>query len=339
MELVFSLAIGAIFVIAIIFGARIGKQQRAQWFAAADSLGLECSGGGSFSVPSMSGTYRGHWVEIGKVVYGSGKHRQVYTRVSASLPSGAPGGLGVSSEGAFSAVGKFFGAQDIQVGDATIDKAFVIKGDRGEEDRIGELMRHGPLLEPLQTLCTARGGLTQGLAWREARSIVTRLDAFERMLLQVCEVADRVAEGLGAEAVSEPGLLLGSPAFVDKHSVEVPATADDPSEESSQPPLSGATDPLQQLADRMLLRREREAILASLADPRVLSLEVQGVEECRDGSGKNLIGKVGEVLVEVKYPSDQVVEIEEFTAGDRIGLKVRCTGWEDFARRATFELA
>ncbi|MEO1438018.1 MAG: hypothetical protein AAFV80_20920, partial [Bacteroidota bacterium] len=59
---------------------------------------------------------------------GSGKHQKTYTsfRLQTSNPQGYT--LKLSKEGLLSKVGKRFGMQDIQVGDAAFDPLYIIQG-------------------------------------------------------------------------------------------------------------------------------------------------------------------------------------------------------------------
>lgn len=316
---------GTVFVAIIALSLAWRKKKIAAWTAHAADLGLDLSDGGSFGHPEMMGRYRGHLVSLGIRVYGSGKHKQTYTRASATLPRETPAGLAVSNEGFFSGVGKLFGAQDIQVGDPMVDEAFVIKGQ--DEGGVSALMRHEGLFNPLKSLCSGRGGIANGEAWSEAHGWVSEGYALRSQLDDVCDVADAVSEGLGRPAPGlKPKPQLPPPDMESLHRPPPPA--------AELPP----PDPLQKLADRMLLRREREEILALLTEPRVLDLVVEGVENTRGGSGRSLMGTVGAVAVELRYPAERAEELSELKRGDRIGLLARCTGWEDFTRRTVFEV-
>jgi hypothetical protein len=96
----------------------------------AAALGLNCFVSGKYGTPRLMGLYRGFEVSVDKEVHGSGKHKVTYTRFRAQPLKPLPEGMSVSKEGLGGKIGKFFGGQDIQVGDKRLDDALLIKGER-----------------------------------------------------------------------------------------------------------------------------------------------------------------------------------------------------------------
>lgn len=84
---------------------------------------------------------------------GSGKNRYTMTVLRIELPSDAPIGLAVSTEGLMAKASKLIGAQDVQTGDALFDKTLMIKGVDEEEVReyFGPAHRREALLELTRT--------------------------------------------------------------------------------------------------------------------------------------------------------------------------------------------
>jgi hypothetical protein len=325
------------------------KRNNERWMAASQRLKLQFEPATGFGRPRMWGTYRGHPVTLDIRVYGSGKSQKTYTRAEVNLSSELPRGLAVSNEHFFSGVGKFFGSQDIQVGKPALDDAFVIKGDNEHEVRA--LFASAGLLHPLQKLCNQRGGVSGNAAWVEIFGFIHDANKMSLMLDQVVDVAQAFDKALGApppptlvpEDTHVPVERTPPPEIPRQPAPPIPSTRT----ATSPPPLRPASrsapakppeDPLQRLAERMLMRRERLEILETLTDPRSLQIEVTTVEDTREADGKSLVGTVGKVTVEVRYPPDRGHEIEGMTRGDQVGLTARCTGWEDFRRRAVFEI-
>ena len=85
------------------------------------------------------------------VSVGSSITSTTYTRMRAPFVNKDDLYFKISREGFFSSVGKFFGMQDIEIGDPFFDKQFVIKGNKPEkiklllaDDRIKELCQTQP---------------------------------------------------------------------------------------------------------------------------------------------------------------------------------------------------
>lgn len=117
-----------VFGLIVWFGLNQSKKRQQMYAQAAAQLGLESFAKGSFGHPTLSGTYRGFTVGVDIEVHGSGKHKTSYTRFKVAYPGRMPKGLNVVKEGLVSKIGKFFGGQDIQVGDPVLDNALLIKG-------------------------------------------------------------------------------------------------------------------------------------------------------------------------------------------------------------------
>ena len=93
--------------------------------------GLLFTGGGFFAKPGVSGSYKGHKIEMGYFTRteGSGKHRHTHTYFYTRMfTNTAPMfSLGLSREGVFSWIGKSVGVtHEVQVGDEAFDKEYLI---------------------------------------------------------------------------------------------------------------------------------------------------------------------------------------------------------------------
>ena len=98
---------------------------------------------------------------------GAGKSRQTYTRIVLFVNNQTSAYLALYQESVFSKIGKFFGMQDVQVGDEDFDRRFIIKS-RPENYVVGLLMT---------------GDLRQKLL--EARSVNIELDGRELHFEQI----------------------------------------------------------------------------------------------------------------------------------------------------------
>ncbi len=98
----------------------------ATWQRVATSLGLSIETKSGFSKPMISGNLNGLPVRIDTYTQRSGNSSTTYTRYQVRYP---PAGFDfrLSREGALSFIGRFFGVEDVQVGDPVFDGAFKVK--------------------------------------------------------------------------------------------------------------------------------------------------------------------------------------------------------------------
>ncbi len=100
------------------------RERRKMWGDVAGALGL--SYGTSLTMPVLAGMYRGRAVRLDQATQRS--DRAVRTRVVVGLERGPGGRLSVSPQAApINLVAKYFGAQDVEVGDAAFDARFMVK--------------------------------------------------------------------------------------------------------------------------------------------------------------------------------------------------------------------
>ena len=116
-------------VLALVFGiAYATRQARTRaWTEVAERTGLTLEPGSFFKSPRLSGTYRAHTLALDTFSRSHGKSSTTYTRIVVFVNNRANVYLALYEEGVFSKIGKFFGSEDIQVGDEEIDRRFIIK--------------------------------------------------------------------------------------------------------------------------------------------------------------------------------------------------------------------
>ena len=146
-------------IVAILVGSALLKMSQGNaWKAYAAARGMAFTPGGFVSQPQMSGTHRGLSVVFDVEMRGSGKNRYPYTRCNVGVPTALPAGFALSEEGFFSGVSRFFGSQDIQIGDAELDKAAMIKGT--DEAAVQRLLRQSAAREAALKV-VRHGGLSR----------------------------------------------------------------------------------------------------------------------------------------------------------------------------------
>ena len=107
------------------------KKTGIAWSRVAKALSLTFTPGGFMQRPRLTGSLHGCGITVETFSRRSGKHSRTYTRFIVTYPKGLGLGLQLTQEGFFSGISKLFGAQDIEVGDASFDKAVVVKGRKG----------------------------------------------------------------------------------------------------------------------------------------------------------------------------------------------------------------
>lgn len=107
---------------------RTHQRTVATWREFAAEMGLDFVVGKGMSRPVLTGSVDGFPVMIDTYVQRSGNNSTTYTRYRVTYP---PLGmhLQLARQGAFSAITKLFGQQDVEVGDDSFDDAFTIKTD------------------------------------------------------------------------------------------------------------------------------------------------------------------------------------------------------------------
>lgn len=119
-----------VIVVGIVVPTVIAQSKRANqaWVSAGRTLGLGYHAPRFLAPRRIEGSLPGAYVIVDTVRRGSGKNSKTYTRYRSRYHHSLGLGIRLSREGFFSGVGKLFGAQDIEVGDASFDADVIVKG-------------------------------------------------------------------------------------------------------------------------------------------------------------------------------------------------------------------
>jgi hypothetical protein len=79
--------------------------------------------------PTVEGRYRGRPVRFFNYTTGSGKNRRAWSAVSAAVPGAGAFTLELAPENPFTRLVIALGMQDIQLGDPTFDRAFIVRSN------------------------------------------------------------------------------------------------------------------------------------------------------------------------------------------------------------------
>lgn len=149
--------IGLVAIVAVGLAVAGHRTTVANWSRAASDLGLDIRPGGVFSNPRIDGLLSGHRASVHTFTTGGGNNQQRYTRFEVGYPS-LNLGLELSRQ---TKVGGFFrrmvGMQDVEIGDAAFDDAFVIKA--GDPNRLAVFLtgqRRSTLARLLATFPTLK---------------------------------------------------------------------------------------------------------------------------------------------------------------------------------------
>lgn len=126
---IFPFLILAGIVMAIIGALRHRNAYRVAWTAAAEELGLQIEQANFLTSPKIRGSVGafGATVETAS----SGSNNNTYTRYRVTYPS-LNMGLSLRSENPFTKITRFFGVQDVEVGDRRFDDTFQVQADSEE---------------------------------------------------------------------------------------------------------------------------------------------------------------------------------------------------------------
>ena len=190
--LVFLAIIGVV-IMAITIGVNQSKKTNEAWATVARQLQLVFQPGQIFSRPRISGIHKGCSVLVTTFSKGSGKNQTTYTRFRVSYPHSLDLGLRLTKQGMLSGIGKFFGTQDIEVGDEGFDDAVVVKGR--DPERVKEFLTLSRRMRAARFLTTYQGSCIDDLKveW-ERRHVERDSDKMVRMIERMASLANHMTD-------------------------------------------------------------------------------------------------------------------------------------------------
>jgi hypothetical protein len=147
-------------------------------------------------LPFMTGSYKNYRLSLHTEIRGSGKHRQAYTILNISVPA-AYADLEVYREGFFSKIGKAFGMQDIQTGNADFDKRFMLRSkDENFALDLFDMNLCGKLIDAIPYLSSGIYIKNKNMSYAEAGSLSSnRLrDRFIQVIPLCMEIISRIEQ-------------------------------------------------------------------------------------------------------------------------------------------------
>lgn len=128
-----------------IFGPSKGEV----WESLADQMGADYINGGFWKGDKVIARV-GEWsVVLDTYTVSTGKSSTTYTRIRAPYVNKDGFRFTIYRKGLFSDVGKFFGMQDIEIGDYEFDDSFIIKGN--DEEKVRKLFSNEDIRNMIRT--------------------------------------------------------------------------------------------------------------------------------------------------------------------------------------------
>ena len=187
---------------AIIYGVKVQRQRIvAAWDEAARRLDMGIVPGSAFRNPEILGEVDDISVKVDTFTRRSGNNSQTFTRYRVRYPS-AGVDFELRKQTAFSAVTKFFGAQDVEIGDPDFDEIFVIKSD--DPRRVATVITPTRRTSILQLILAYPGiRITDSRLQWERRGVTSNPDQIVTVVRRLVGAASVLAEG-GAATQLDP---------------------------------------------------------------------------------------------------------------------------------------
>ena len=226
--LIFLIIIGVL-AAAISIGMAQAKKTNEAWAAVAKQLDLVFQPGQLFTRPRISGMHKGCSVLVTTFSRRHGKSQTTYTRFRVSYQQSLDMGLRLTKQGMLSGIGKFFGTQDIEVGDQGFDDAIVVKGR--DPDRVNEFLTPSRRLRAARFLTTYRGSVIDDLKveW-ERRHVERDPDKVRRMIDRMANLANHMTDSRADDAKIDRAIEARQEGRLDEALEmvrEVPAASDE----------------------------------------------------------------------------------------------------------------
>ena len=139
----------SIFVVIFCIELSRKKVRKQIWKQFAHERKLAYMPGTLFSHSSIQGSLSGYPLSI-RIISRGGKNKTHYTQVTTSARRSMPAGMVIAQESLLASIGKLFGGQDIQIGEASLDSK--LRFQAGSEETLIALFTHAPLKRAIRAL-------------------------------------------------------------------------------------------------------------------------------------------------------------------------------------------
>jgi hypothetical protein len=125
-----------------------GRSKEEIWSQLSREIGAEYDEGGLFKTGTMVLSHRQWEITLDTYAVHTGKSTIVYTRMRAPYVNRDGFRFNIYRRNVFSGIGKLFGVQDIELGDAFFDDQFIIQGE--PEHLVRSLLTNGKIRQSIQ---------------------------------------------------------------------------------------------------------------------------------------------------------------------------------------------
>ena len=181
--------------IAIVGSQANEKRVKQAWgaFAAANDMQFQATGPNRDLY--IEGQHNDVDVTVEREIRGSGKNRTVYTCFHAYLRNKTPDGMVLSSENVGDRISKFFGGQDIELGDEHADSQLRIRG--ADVEGIREFLSNKGILDAVMDFVTdSKGRIERGRVRLVISGTITNGDVINMHLDTVTRAAVRIDDAM-----------------------------------------------------------------------------------------------------------------------------------------------
>ena len=199
-------AVILVVAVAIPVAIHLHRKMNEKWAEAARRLQLMFKPGKLFSRPRISGIHKDCSVLVTTFTRGSGKSRSTYTRFRVSYPRSLDLGLRLTRQYMLFGIGKFFGAQDIEVGHEGFDDAVVVKGK--DPQRVKEFLTPSRRMRAARFLTTYQGAVIDDTRVEWERSNVERdPEKIVRVLDRMASLANHMMDDRAEDATIDRAIV------------------------------------------------------------------------------------------------------------------------------------
>ena len=225
-----------VWIIAAIWRSKTRREQvNRSWDAVRSAHGLQMTRASAFAEPTLRGELGGYRVAVDTVTHGNGKSRTTYTRYRVHYPKIGTE-LHLTREiPLVSTLGKMFGGQDHEIGDAAFDAKVVVRGPSESKAREYLTASRRRAIERFLS-AHKRAVITESNASFETVGLETRSEGVEHGLRRLLDLARELAPaGVAVEHLTRPpsmtaaatGVAAALGATLIKHNVPRPNAWDD----------------------------------------------------------------------------------------------------------------
>lgn len=334
-----SLALGFAATVALVLMLIIGlgtlghRLRRKAWAAIGESLNLHFVPGRFGVSPVLRGDYMGVTVRVEAVWRGTGGERREFTRLRA-FPTPEPPLRSMRSVGLSRRVGELIGITYILVGDASFDERVVLEADESHTVRAW-------LADPRlrQRIVAIFGAFDDAVLDGDGlqlfrRGFVRRPEQMQRDLDQLVNLTRAISDSLRPPPKTpKPAPRVAPPPPREEVVGEMALTLPGREALARLATLRGAAQ------ERELRRLRGSLLVLEAVEVREVRTTVGFGAHPRYHDGRTVVGRIGPMELELRFPPARNVELAALRSGDTLVAEGRVVDWDPLFRRPVVDVA